>query len=148
MITSFRRLCFTSCAGAVLAFAASAPAAKPGKRRTPPPAARESPPVEPVHLEEEASPGKTIPVTVVEVAGTQAYLQPGANGGVRRGAKVILGRKEYVVVQATDSFAAIALGEDPPREGDKGQATAQGEQSTKARTLEIPKPLSTWRHAW
>jgi len=43
----------------------------------------------------------------------------------RRGAKVTIRHKEYRVVQATDSFAAIVVGDDPPNEQEKGQARRQ-----------------------
>ena len=143
----------TLCATAAFYLAASTATAKPGKPKNAAPVAP-SPPAEAGARDRdrdrnrEEVAGKTIAVTVVEVAGTQAYLQPGAQGGVRRGAKITLNHQEYTVVQATDSFAAIVVGENPPREQDKGQATPLGEQATEVRALEKPKPLSTWTHAW
>jgi hypothetical protein len=94
------------------------------------------------------SPRESVQVTVVEVAGTQAYLTPGASKGVRRGAMVALGRKEYQVVQATDSFAAIVVGDDAPREGEKGAAAPLTEETNRVVKLSKPKELATWTGAW
>ncbi len=52
----------------------------------------------------------TIEVTVVQVAAAQAFLQPGAAAGVRRNARVVINRREFAVVQASDSFAVIDVG--------------------------------------
>jgi hypothetical protein len=90
----------------------------------------------------------SIAVTVVEIAGSQAYLQPGASAGVRRGAKVLLGGKEYTVVETSDSFAVVEVGGAPPREQDRGQALAVAAADDKARELSQPRPLSEWSQAW
>jgi hypothetical protein len=87
-------------------------------------------------------------VTVVEVAGAQAYLRPGAVGGVLRGSKVTIDRRQYVVTQSTDSFATIAIGDDQLHEQDKGQASVVAEKSAKAVELTKPTPIGTWEHAW
>ena len=92
--------------------------------------------------------GPSIPVTVVEIAGKQAYLRPGAVGGVNRGAKVTLRRKEYTVVETTDSYAMIDLGDDPAEEQDKGQASVTDASTVHRVELAKPHPLSTWEHAW
>jgi hypothetical protein len=90
----------------------------------------------------------SIEVTVVQVAGTQAFLKPGARGGVHRGAKVIINRKEYQVIQTSDSFAVIDVGSEPAHEQDKGQSTVVGSEVEKAKELDKPQPLSKWEHAW
>jgi hypothetical protein len=89
-----------------------------------------------------------VAVTVTEVAGTQAYLQPGQAGGVRRGSKVTLGGHEYRVIQATSSFAVVDVGVQHPRERDAGQATIVPEDADKEPELAKPHPLSTWQGAW
>ncbi|MDP9148570.1 MAG: hypothetical protein M3O36_01305 [Myxococcota bacterium] len=90
----------------------------------------------------------TIEVTVVQVAAAQAFLQPGAAAGVRRNARVVINRREFAVVQASDSFAVIDVGADPPHEQDKGVASIVGVEEEKAKELAKPQPLSTWKGAW
>ncbi|HVU03270.1 MAG TPA: hypothetical protein VHE30_16030 [Polyangiaceae bacterium] len=136
-----------------------------GKPARPAKAARRKPPAAPrVQLEEHAdrpaSPPdaseppdetpstKQVNVTVVEIAGGQAYLQPGTQGGVHRGATVTFNRHDYVVVQATDSFAAILVGDRPLREHDRGTATTVRLESSGTRKLDAPKPLATWKGEW
>lgn len=94
------------------------------------------------------APAGEIAVTVVEVAGTQAYLKPGAKAGIRRGARVTLRQREYTVVQATDSFAAIVVAEDAVHEKDVGRAVPAEETATKVVELSKPRALSTWQDAW
>jgi hypothetical protein len=89
-----------------------------------------------------------VDVTVVEIAGGRAYLQPGATAGVRRTAKVVFKGKEYVVTQSSDSYAVIDLGDDALHEKDKGRATVVAAEEEKATELPAPRPLSTWDHAW
>ena len=110
----------------------------------PPPAA----PLPPTTMAKGKASGRTIVVTVVEVAGAQAYLAPGTLGGVFRGAKISINRHNYTVVQASDLFATILIGDDPPREQDKGQATPTDEKVTRVVELAKPRPVSTWQHLW
>lgn len=90
----------------------------------------------------------SIDVTVVEIAGTQAYLRPGASGGLHRGAKVTLNGRIYTVGQTTASFAVIEVGHDPPHELDTGRASVVAAEADKVVELPKPRPLSTWQHAW
>jgi hypothetical protein len=55
--------------------------------------------------------GATVDIVVTEIAGKNAYIKPGATAGVRRGAKVTIGDRNYVVSMATSSFAVIDLGD-------------------------------------
>jgi hypothetical protein len=128
-------------AGAALFFLTTAAAGKPGnaKPKEVAPTVRQKPtPAAPT----------SIAVTVVEVAGARAYLKPGAGAHIRRGAKVLINRKEYVVVQTTDLHSVIEIGEDPPREQDKGQASLVAEEADKVVELPPPEPLSRWVGAW
>ena len=90
----------------------------------------------------------SVDVVVVEVAGRVAYLKPGAAGGVRRGAKVTIDRKEFSVVQSTSSFAIVFTDDEPLREQQKGQATIVSEENEKAKELPPPRPLATWQNGW
>src|SRR6202011_1813824 len=94
------------------------------------------------------APAGDIDVTVVQVAGTQAYLQPGERGGGRRGATVVIRHKAYPVIETSDSFAVIDVGAEPPQEFDKGRAAAVSAVEEKPKELPKPKPLSSWEHAW
>ncbi len=90
----------------------------------------------------------SIDVVVVEVAGRTAYVRPGSAGGVHRGAKVTIGRKEYPVLQSTSSFALVFLGDEIVHEQDKGQSTIVSEEGEKAKDLPPPRPLATWQQGW
>lgn len=120
--------------------------AKPAKKKAVPRVEQASP------ATEETAPPEvvrgSVPVTVIEVAGSQAYLSPGTKAGIRRGSTVTLNRKKYIVLQATDSFATVFVGGDAVAEQDRGLGTTIDDKAVKAAELEKPKPLSTWQHAW
>jgi hypothetical protein len=121
--------------------AVAAPPHKPRSKRPPPP-----PPTTATATATSAP--RSIDVTVIQLAGTQAYLRPGSRGGVLRGAKVAINHKEYAVVQTTDSFAVIDVGNEPPHEQDRGRASVVGSEEEKPKELVKPQPLSNWEHAW
>jgi hypothetical protein len=125
--------------GATLAAQPPAPRAKPRPSSRPSAAAPAT---------SAPAPATSIEVAVVQIAGTQAYLQPGAKGGVRRGAKVVINRTEYAVVETSDSFAVIDLGSEPLREQEKGQASILSVEQEKVKQLPEPQPLARWEHAW
>lgn len=92
--------------------------------------------------------GKSIEVTVVETAGTRAYVKPGAAAGVHRNATVTIKGKDFTVVETSDSFAVVEVGDEPLHEQDKGRATVVAEDEQKPAELPRPRPLETWQHAW
>jgi len=140
-----RRLRALACRASIaLCLTATTLAAQPRK-----PAARPKPPGRPTEAPSAApSAASTIPVTVVELAGTDAYIKPGANGGVHRGAIVVLGGKEYSVTLTTGAFAVIDVTKSPPHEQDTGTASMVSEEEEKAKELVPPRPLATWSRAW
>lgn len=90
-----------------------------------------------------------VEVTVVEVAGTHAYVKPGSKAGVRRGSHVFLGNREFIVGNSTTHYAIIDLGDDPPREGEKGEATVIEEAAQPdAPKLPKPRPDSAFDGQW
>jgi hypothetical protein len=91
---------------------------------------------------------KTVEVTVVETAGTKAYVKPGGTAGVHRGSLVNVRGKDYTVVEASDSFAVIEIGDEPLHEQDKGRATVVAEEDLKPVELPKPRPASTFAQAW
>jgi hypothetical protein len=91
---------------------------------------------------------KVVVVTVVETAGTRAYVQPGATAGVRRHSTLTVRGKDYAVVDASDSYAVVEMGGEPLHEQEKGSATVVVQEEEKAVELPKPKPLDTWRNAW
>src|SRR5579859_3786483 len=117
-----------------------ADAAQPNTKPRPQPRPAPAPPSN--------APSGAIPVTVVETAGTRAYVRPGASEGVRRGAIVTIFGKEYRVVDSTDSFAVIDIGDEPLREQERGSSTLVAQEQQKPVELPRPRPLDTWRHAW
>jgi len=91
---------------------------------------------------------RSIAVTVVERVGSRAYVQPGATAGIHQGAIVTVLGKEYPVVDSSDSFAAIEIGDDPLREQEKGWARIVSQEERRLVDLPKPKPLKTWESAW
>ena len=91
---------------------------------------------------------RAVDVTVVEVAGSRAFIQPGGAAGIHRGGTVLIRRTAYRVVESSDSFAVVEMGDEPLREQDRGRATAGGEDALKAPELPKPRPASTWERAW
>lgn len=112
---------------------------KPKPPTTPPTGAAGNKPTPP------ATP-KVVKVTVVEIAGGRAYIEPGTRGGVRQAGTVTIKGKEYKVSQASDSYAVIDLRDDSLHEKDEGRATASAEVVVEPPPP--PAPLSTWEHAW
>ena len=103
-------------------------------RRPAPPAA----PPEP----KPAAPATSVEVTVVDVAGTKAYLQPGAQGSVRRNATVQLKGKEYRVLQASASYAVIEIRQrSGAREGQGALFDRPRGGGQSARAAPAPAPL-------
>jgi hypothetical protein len=127
---------------ALLCVAPPADAAQPKAKPHPPP----QPSAAPVSASN-ASP-KSIAVTIVEIAGTRAYVQPGATAGVRRNAAVTLLGKDYPVIETSDSYAVIELGDAPLHEQDKGSASLVAQEEQKPVELPKPRPLDTWKQAW
>jgi hypothetical protein len=94
-------------------------------------------------------PDGTIAITVVEIAGGNAYLKPGAAGGVRRNSKVTIDKREYFVTASTTSFAIIELGDKPaPHEQATGVATTVTEEEEHAKELPPPQPIEALRGQW
>jgi hypothetical protein len=84
----------------------------------------------------------------VEVAGSRVYVRPGATAGVHRNATASIRGVKYTVVEASDSYAVIDAGDDPPHEQDKGWATVVAEQDERPAELPRPRSLDSWQHAW
>lgn len=110
------------------------------KPKPKPPPAKPAPPT---------SDADTVPVTVVEVAGGNVYLKPGAAGGVRRNSKVTIDRREYFVTASTTNFAVVELGNAlPPREQATGVASVVTKDEEHAKELPPPRPIEELRGAW
>jgi hypothetical protein len=93
-------------------------------------------------------PAVPIAVTVVETAGTRAYVQPGSTAGIHQGATITILRKEYPVIDSSDSFAVIEIGDDLLREHEKGWVSMVAREEQKLVELPKPRPLDTWKDAW
>jgi hypothetical protein len=104
--------------------------------------------VQPTKTPDAASAPKSVEVTVVELAGARAYVQPGGAAGVHRGTPVLINQKEHPVIEASDSYAVIEVGDKPLHERERGRAILVADESDKPAELPKPRPLETWRHAW
>ncbi len=126
---------------AVLGSTFTAQAARPKAKPHPPSAP--STPISPSN-----APAASIAVTVVETAGSRAYVQPGATAGVHRGATVTVQGKEYAVIDGSDSFAVVEMGDEPLHEHETGRANRVEQEEQKVVELSKPRPLQGWKGAW
>lgn len=123
-------------------------AAEGAPPRKPRPAPKSAPAQTPTTAPTQTLGPKAVAVTVVETAGTRAYVQPGATAGVRRNSTVSIRGKDYTVVDSSDSYAVVEMNGDVLHEQEKGRATVVAEEEQKAVELPAPHPLSTWQQAW
>lgn len=133
---------------AVLCTAAPAQAQARGRPRPPPRPAPASPTSGAAPPPVATIGAKTVEVSVVETAGTKAYVKPGGTAGVHRSSKVTIRGRDYPVIEASDSFAVIEVGDDSLREQDKGRATVVPEEDLKPVELPKPRPATAFEHAW
>jgi hypothetical protein len=133
-----RRLRTAGVLVALSLLAGAASAQKPKPKPKPVVVAPKPPPEKP----------KFIEVTVTEIAGGRAYLQPGTQGGVRRTATVQIRGKEYRVVEATESFAVIEVADESVKEKEKGRASIVEDEEGPKAPPPPPRPLTTFENAW
>jgi hypothetical protein len=130
---------------AVLCTVVGADAAKPKPKAAPQPKPAPTPTTPSASP---SAPSGLIAVTVVETAGTRAYVQPGSSAGVRRSAIVTVRGREYPVIDASDSFAVVDMGDERLHEQDSGWVKPVAQEEQKAVELPKPRPLDTWKQAW
>ena len=82
-----------------------------------------------------------VPVTVTEVAGDVAYLDAGRAKGVRKGSKVTIGAHAFVVLEVTETTAAIQL-DAAVAPGDRGTVEPAPEARAK------PRPPEAFVEQW
>jgi hypothetical protein len=127
----------------------SVAAAQKPKPRPPAPAKPPPPAPTPAPTPPTADKPGTVAVSVIEVAGGNAYVKPGAAGGVRRNSRVTIEGRQYTVVASTTNFATIELGDSPaPREQASGTATVVSEEEEKPKELPPPRPPEQLRGQW
>jgi hypothetical protein len=90
----------------------------------------------------------TVEVEVVDLAGGRAYVRPGESAGVRRGGTVVLGRRRYPILGATDGYALVGDEGGRLKVGDRGQATVIPESEGEGERLPAPEPLAAFRGQW
>jgi hypothetical protein len=115
--------------------------------KTEPPAAPATPPKSSNPTLAEGKRETKVVVKVMEVAGGQAFLQPGSAAGVRRGTKVRFKDREFFVVESTAKYAVVS-GLDLPEELSEGLADPDAAPEAGPRLL--PKPVSpaSFRGVW
>ncbi|MBI3203219.1 MAG: hypothetical protein HYZ29_16895 [Myxococcales bacterium] len=90
-----------------------------------------------------------IKITVVEVAGGRAYIEPGATAGLRTGDTAEVGRKKYSIVAVSPSNAVLELGKLPLETGATGWVVIDPNRApAKVEPIEAPAPLTSFRSAW
>lgn len=96
-----------------------------------------------------SSSSSTVSVEVVDVSGGRAYVAPGETAGVGRGSEIRIGSDEYVVVAATDGWAAFDLPEGATvAVGASGRASLVIEAGETAPRLPPPSELAAFEGAW
>ncbi len=95
-----------------------------------------------------AQDGQDVPVEVVDVAGGRAYVRPGESAGVRRGSVVVIRKRPYQVIAATDGYAVVELGEAAVRVGDSGRGSVTDEQKSEGQRLPAPTALELFTGKW
>ncbi len=97
---------------------------------------------------DDAAVGRPISVRVVEIAGGRAFLTPGEDAGLRRGVRVLLRKRGFVVVEATGKNAVIVVGDAALAENDRGTALVTPPSASAARRLPAPAPLWHFAGKW
>lgn len=88
-------------------------------------------------------------VRIREIAGGQAYIEPGEASGVRRGGVVVFGDTRVNIVASTNEFAVVTL----PRggglsEGQTGKTKRMAPEPDDAKRLPTPTPVDEFRGQW
>ncbi len=96
---------------------------------------------------EAKEPKKQVRISVVDVAGKQIYIRPGASAGIRAGQRVRLGKRRFLVTGVTKETATLALGSHVPKLGAKGSASVALE-GRKEPGIVAPAPLESYRGTW
>ncbi|MDD9967559.1 MAG: hypothetical protein OXR73_15090, partial [Myxococcales bacterium] len=96
----------------------------------------------------QAERGRNLSITIVEVAGGRAYITPGERAGLRRGDKVRIGRRRFVVLAAGAESALIETRGRRLRPGQRGQAAVREITETEFTRLTPPRPLSDFEDQW
>lgn len=104
----------------------------------------------PVHVHAQNGPKgqQDIPVEVVDVAGGRAYVRPGESAGLRRGGVVVIRKRPYQVITATDGYAIIELREAPVRVGDDGRGSVTELSEAEGQRLPAPSALDVFAGKW
>ncbi len=87
-------------------------------------------------------------VEVIEVAGEQAYVQPGEAAGLTIGAEIKLGKRSFKVVGVTRDAAAIALDGATLKVGARGVANVTPGATVVVEQRPTPAGLDTYRAQW
>ena len=87
-------------------------------------------------------------VSVVEIAGDNAYLSAGRAAGLVPGSHVQLHGGDFVVTEATAKFAVINRAGAPLSIGEAGSANVTPSQLDRGGKLAAPKPLEAFRDQW
>lgn len=89
-----------------------------------------------------------VTVKVVEVAGGVAYLDAGRVAGLTRGTKIRFGKVTLVVLETTETTAAISLGKITLAVGATGVADVERDAAAKITQLPPPRPPEAFAGKW
>jgi hypothetical protein len=89
-----------------------------------------------------------VQVRVIEVAGGLAYIEPGADAGLRPGNVVALGGEQLAIVEVTARTAVVRIGTARIGVGDRGTTDAVAAGAAVAERRPSPRPPSTWTGQW
>lgn len=109
-------------------------------------AAEQAPPLAPV-----PAPVKVpvkVAVKVIELAGEQAYLEPGRAAGLTPGTEVLLQGQRLLVTEATERTAAVRPGALRLAVGEVGSASVLATAQAEATAASAPRPAARWAGQW
>jgi hypothetical protein len=89
-----------------------------------------------------------ITVKVVDVAGDSVFVTPGRLAGLAPGVKVRFGNRELVVVETTETTAALKLDKVAVAVGESGVADVTKGSATGTTKLPTPRPLDAFKEQW
>lgn len=89
-----------------------------------------------------------VPVRVIELAGEQAYLEPGRAAGLAPGNEVLLQGQRLLIIEATEHTSVVHPGALRLTVGERGSATVTAAAQADSTALPAPRPAARWAEQW
>ncbi len=89
-----------------------------------------------------------VPVRVIELAGEQAYLEPGRAAGLTPGTEVLLQGQRLLILEATERTSVVHPGALRLTVGERGSATVAAATQADSTAIAAPRPAARWAEQW